>query len=525
MKRLAGLLAVPCSLMTSVAMGAPAIGGGGPIPPPELQYIIGYQAKDLANPPSDLIDLFFQGGGGSTEGYIVNYVPGTTPPANWWEGTIIQIEGASTTNLTIESLTAGAPYALRICSYYSTLNCTDDGVCQLITSAGLTLVTEQAESANVRRVFQDHLIIPYLNLIPYFDFLVEHPGIPDAIMYDSRPDDLRQAIWDTIAESESTSLAPAAGIPADYDPQGSSLVMYFTRDEAIDTYAAKIAHGLWLEMNDKLPWSISGYLDDDFADVFTFDGFLDFGANVFFQDTVVTFSPRDEYDLVISEAFSGGVPSTQLDAVHALLDNMARYPHLVHGSSSDPTTNTYISVADMFVEEVSRKGCHSATRYVIALARTVNIPGFRYTGFYAGAGHSTAALPTVDGVLAHGDDLYNQLLWSVPTDLLLDSHAYWLTDVVIYPEGDDLAGFNSMIHNALNNFTYGPLTESMQDTFCSTDEACDDHSGNGINDGWDKVIETFIYEPCNLDWPFLTDEEFLELLERLREETDSCSGH
>jgi hypothetical protein len=84
------------------------------------------------------------------------------------------------------------------------------------------------------------------------------------------------------------------------------------------------------------------------------------------------------------------------------------------------------------------------------LAAALNIPGELTHGYFAGQAHQTVLFEAIDGVLAHGDDVYNASLRNTPIGQLQDSHQRWVDEVLRYDplEGPlSPAGYNSRIHH------------------------------------------------------------------------------
>ena len=71
----------------------------------------------IATPISaNQIDLSWESGGGSTDGFIVSYQIGSTAPADCASGTIIEASEISGTTISIPGLMANVEYAFRVCA-------------------------------------------------------------------------------------------------------------------------------------------------------------------------------------------------------------------------------------------------------------------------------------------------------------------------------------------------------------------------------------------------------------------------
>ena len=114
-------------------------------------------------------------------------------------------------------------------------------------------------------------------------------------------------------------------------------------------------------------------------------------------------SPKRMFDFVVANGI-GGLPyaKTEREAVYDLTRNIgAQFHHHVTGEAHTITT-----IDQSWVDKVSRSGCHTSAAIMVALARSINIPAYRSTGWLWGCGHDSAFFPSVDLFMPHGDNIY-----------------------------------------------------------------------------------------------------------------------
>lgn len=278
--------------------------------------------------------------------------------------------------------------------------------------------------------------------------LVEYKDVVDAEVanaadYNALPLNVRIAIWEKIAEAydngsetgvldlpNPAGMCGEIGYPTCDIYQGGLqeyiVTVYLTFAEATQMYAAKFAHALWVEVNGIVPWTLSSMTQADLELLFdpnelcTLSGYTeDWGTSVDEYCVFVSFvdhSPKRVYDVAIAAV--GGPPftGTQRQAWGALSGNFGATTRHVNATDSQHAA----TMTELLVDRVSRSGCHSASRYMTALSRSLNIPAEHMTGWFYSV-HESAWAPTADVFLMHGDDIYT----AGETRSLENSLDYW----------------------------------------------------------------------------------------------------
>lgn len=220
-----------------------------------------------------------------------------------------------------------------------------------------------------------------------------------------------------------------------------------TRSEAIAQYAAKVAHALTIEIDREFPWSLCEYTAQECACIFDpeiiFYSWDPEGATPAQWYFAVDHSPRDAY-LTAQSLLSS--PATPRAAVIDLLDY--HRANVVHSTSAVDHPMVALTIPDFYDERNefnaylrAHFGCNHMGSQIVALATSVNLPAYRFTGKFAGSGHWSAAFyrwrarkpPTIastygyldGGVLGHNDNIYTGTIDPVPTGLMLEPMGYW----------------------------------------------------------------------------------------------------
>ena len=173
---------------------------------------------------------------------------------------------------------------------------------------------------------------------------------------------------------------------------------------------------------------------------------------------VVDHAPSEVYEYMFAHGLAGATP---LETMHRVLDDLRS--DFRHSNTADDFRNTAHSlhealttyVVEYDVERrVSRAGCHSMTRIIVGMLRSVNIPGVHTTdGTWFPIGHASATWPALERVLPHGDDIYNATLRDAPSDELLPAFAYYEENQAAEPCAGDLPCL-SLRHRALLGIAY-----------------------------------------------------------------------
>ncbi len=319
----------------------------------------------------------------------------------------------------------------------------------------------------------------------YQNKLYNSPKVVKALNLCSLPEELRQKIWQKFENNRSY-------LPEAYNTRTELTTL--SQNEAFDIYALKIAHALWLDLTNQVPWKLEDMTDDELKILFdpqTIFWSWDIDQQKFEMLFVLDYSPTNTFQ--ISSEF---IRETQKKTVDEIIELTRSF---THGTSA--TLDGIVLMDEMVKEQVSRRGCWTMVMFINNLARNLNIPAFLIDGYYMGeqARHATGVLPSVDGVLAHGDHVYSGPLRATPSSELLDSYSWWQEHVLIYPPGDLVASHNSRIHEYENAMKYPSLY--TQAKYC-------------VEGGQDKLTEMF--------GEFASDAKIEELIQKINEITNNC---
>ncbi len=201
-----------------------------------------------------------------------------------------------------------------------------------------------------------------------------------------------------------------------------------TQSERDRIQAAKYAHAVWLDAKGGVPWKLKDLSVSQLDELF--DPTALFAGGVLFK-YVVDHSPSDAYQYLVDQ---GLIKQDMLSTLVAVVDDLRTTDleiDFVHGLKGnghpvDTAVTVYDALKTFVKPRISRKGCHSMTRIVVALLRSVNVPGREVNGgqWYLNL-HSSAQWPVVGRVLAHGDDVYSAALRAAPSAELLTPTAFY----------------------------------------------------------------------------------------------------
>jgi len=292
-----------------------------------------------------------------------------------------------------------------------------------------------------------------IELADYVSYLTTHSNVLSAFDPCQYPTQILDAFMVELQEADSTGLPPSAPLPQGYLTRrpGASWVS-ITREEGDAMVAAKLAHILYVEVRGLVPWLLADY--DDTALETLFDVCRQMGCSFgrssketsFSFQNLVDHSPRVVWDL-LSQSID---QSAMVDPISGMTEIIRYVRGFRHGSRDLDPDLGITTVDEMAAERVARQGCWSMSPYVVALAAALNIPGDLEYGYFRGQHHLSAHFGAVDGVLAHGDDVYNASLSNTPAVELLDSYQRWSREVLRHKplEGPlSPAGHNSRTHN------------------------------------------------------------------------------
>jgi len=291
-------------------------------------------------------------------------------------------------------------------------------------------------------------------LTDYATYLKSHSNVLSAFSPCRFPTEVLDLFVSKLETAETTGEVPSAALPAAYFTKETGRSwLNISSSEGFEIVSAKLAHILFLEVRGLVPWLLADY--DDAALDSLFDVCKQLGCSFrrknktigfHLQYLVVDHSPLETWTL-LNEAIDLDALTDPTSGVEEILAHMQQFRH---GSRDLDPDLGIVTINEMAAEKVSRRGCWTTSPYVVSLAAALNIPGELTHGYFAGQAHQTALFEAIDGVLAHGDDVYNASLRNTPIDQLLDSYQRWVDEVLRYDplEGPlSPAGHNSRIHH------------------------------------------------------------------------------
>lgn len=213
--------------------------------------------------------------------------------------------------------------------------------------------------------------------------------------------------------------------------------------------AATVAHGLYIDKQNLVSWNLSDYSALSLGDLFDAEAIMDAVSFTNFQTgetfrgfkhvDVMTFQPYTDYLIMQNNQY---LKTTKTATLIELFNYSNTY---IHGISNILNFNRPMTVQEMhdtlFEEvQIARNGCHSITRFIEGLCRSVNIPALAILtnsttgtdpGFFLNT-HRSLLLRDEGRVLRHGDDMYTSRFDSFPdltkTVLISYYEANWETE-------------------------------------------------------------------------------------------------
>ncbi len=295
----------------------------------------------------------------------------------------------------------------------------------------------------------------------YETYFAERSAVAAATIDVLAGDDLTQfcAFLDELEETAAIAIEEPIASQDCVEPTSCGYIS-LTETEQPAIYTAKLAHSIWLDRSDVLPWHLSEFSAEELRGLFDKRALLTNGAAFFW---VVDHSPSYAYGYMTDNDLIGDDMEATLEAVLTDLRTTDSDRDFIHGLSShgDPTDSAYTlqEALETFVDRggpvrISRKGCHSMSRIVLALLRSVNIPGLETrSGEWFLSGHSSAVWPVLERVLTHGDNLYSALIKAAAALELTPSTAIFEADENIIVCGENPHCL-AMRHASLVGMTY-----------------------------------------------------------------------
>ncbi|MBI2125383.1 hypothetical protein HYU08_02405, partial [Candidatus Woesearchaeota archaeon] len=281
--------------------------------------------------------------------------------------------------------------------------------------------------------------------------------------------------------------------------------IYTTKEEAQEIYAAHLAHSLWIEKNEKVPWSIIDYNSEQLGELFgtrTWFKTWDEKNDEYVISLVLDHSPRETWKVIndivdledLTDQKAGVIDITK--SLRLFRHGRTQFDSEGNILEADPKDIT--TVSNMLKERIAREGCQSIGAYDVKLANTLNIPGEHFNGYFNGEGHRSVKFELTNQVLAHGDDVYAAYQTNTPSSELMASYEFWKENVLAYPKGEEPGVHNSWVHS-VNSMMKFPAWRLLRD-YCE--------------DGKGSLTERFK--------DFASEKEIDELEERIVDITNGC---
>lgn len=430
----------------------------------------------------------------------------------------------------------------------------------MLVSTACSNSSDETSAKPIDCVLQPH----QETLQPYYNFLYNHEQVVEAAGFCQFSQELQERIWDKIQEAEETGLPPTAPLPAAYQEllqngPGTSpemytqaspyqfseqlpaeylvrqwrngkleekivvllmdaknyddeavTVIYATKEEAYEIYAAQLADKLWKEVNNIFPWSITEYHQEQLEQLLQprawFRSWDDQKGEYYFH-LILDHSPRETFEVAIKAVRSF---SDQRAAMDDIIKSARPFRHGVvkldsDGNIIDSDPRDIVTIPTMNEKKISRHGCQTMSPYVVALTNSLNIPGKFVNGYYATGGHRSAWFEFTDDVLAHGDDVYHyNYLGNTPSSEVMGSHDFWEKNVLTYKKEDKTAAHNSMIYTYRKAVQY-PANRLIYD-YCTK--------------GKDHLNQIFLEGEFG---PFTTGEEINALEDKILKLSHNCT--
>jgi len=277
--------------------------------------------------------------------------------------------------------------------------------------------TAEAQSADTTCAITEHDYLDGLgflanDLSAYVTFLNSNNDVADAAEFCSLGALATRQMWLSIDYAVSTGgvldVPDLTDAPDPYAPEPYDKIVYVTASEWRDIISRKLAHALYIEVTNTYPWSLTEYTaaeldlllkpENMFDHSFTFAGAGGFSY-------LIDHSPKRVHDEV-SRILGGSYTKS---AKHAMIDLTADWFGVIrHVIAGEPQNATHFDF--MVSEGISRSGCHTAARFLEALARAANIPAENENGWITGSTHGAFfAYGSADLFMSHADNMYSGL--------------------------------------------------------------------------------------------------------------------
>ena len=357
-----------------------------------------------------------------------------------------------------------------------------------------------------------------ITLVKYANYFRDHSNVARAMNPCKIKQEVLQEFFNKLEEAENTGLVPDAPLPDEY----------FTTDTSIDSsisggaqsakiLGAKLAHILYIEVNQLVPWRLHNYENEDIVDLFrvcNVNFICDTSAaetGWFHAQNVIDHSPRVAWTVLEQRIQINNL----VDQKQALIEIFKTTRDFRHGGIYyDSQGNIVrrddqgiITMDQMAQEKISRKGCWSMDPYIVQLAAALNIPGNEIFNYY-GEGHNSASFKYTDLVIAHGDHSYDALLDNTPSAKVFDSYTYWKGNVLRYKNPGQTAWYNARKHRYDMGLTY-PSNYLMYN-YC--------HPGSSYTSGRNYLEDAFKDEHGT----YATVTQLDDLEVRINSMTNSC---
>jgi len=305
--------------------------------------------------------------------------------------------------------------------------------------------TQATTSIHASDIQADYdLYEPFTNdLTAYLNLLLDAAAIGYGMDYTNLPQNYRAAIWSAIDAAETlgyvADLSDPAALPTILG--NTTYVMWMTEAESLASYGAKVAHALKIDLDGDVGWRLHDMTVEELQSLLDPDLIFEHGwvpggpsGDVLWQH-IIDHSPKRAYDYAsVWMGSPGGSMGAALGNLCDYVEDDTSYRHHAVGNYDNATTvDVPMLTLDADSDWVSRNGCHSASRWLTALSRSINIPG-HYIHSYFGlesTDHGTAVFPAQDAVLGHGDNIYGSGHHEDAKALdRFESWAYWKANVI-----------------------------------------------------------------------------------------------
>lgn len=284
---------------------------------------------------------------------------------------------------------------------------------RLYTRAAL----DELDATNNFRI--EHL--PNFADLSAFDALIADPAINRALVWQDVYGTYPYASWPASLRIE-LQLALAELLEArpweHPSPPPLDVNNTMTTTAARRVYIAHVAQSLWLEGTGRVSWSMRSLTDEGRAILLDSRHIVPLaaGGRHVFAEHVAFPRPFHVYGFLQS---SGVIRASQLETVEAVIDWMRT--HMRHGNTGDGDgLSTYGYQGPALVERmlwplpgkdhISLGGCWTATGFLRATLRVLNIPVAARTTAFDGLHHSSPDFISIGRRMPHGDDVYTSYL-------------------------------------------------------------------------------------------------------------------